>query len=326
MHSVHDIIKERICIAQLQTQRDGTMEFDHPFCKEVLESFHEGVYFVDPDRVITFWNKGAEAIAGYTASDIVGKCCADGLLNHIDDKGQSLCFTECPLSACLQDGKPKTTHAFLRHKQGHRVPVSIHAIPMVSDGVVYGAIEAFVPESYAQRPVITNKELEYFALYDPLTKLPNRRYIDNFLENHFRDYDEFGLTFAVIMLDLDHFKNVNDQYGHDVGDAVLKMVSKSMKNALRSSDFIGRWGGEEFFAIIRCDSLSDLFAISEKIRVLIENSELEVNNEILHITISAGCTMVMKSDTPATISKRADKALYISKSNGRNMSYVLMAE
>ena len=305
---------------------DTNMEFDQSFCKEVLESFHEGVYFVDLDRVITFWNKGAEAIAGYTASDIVGKCCADGLLNHIDDKGQSLCFTECPLSACLQDGKPKTTHAFLRHKQGHRVPVSIHAIPMVSDGVVYGAIEAFVPESYAQRPVITNKELEYFALYDPLTKLPNRRYIDNFLENHFRDYDEFGLTFAVIMLDLDHFKNVNDQYGHDVGDAVLKMVSKSMKNALRSSDFIGRWGGEEFFAIIRCDSLSDLFAISEKIRVLIENSELEVNNEILHITISAGCTMVMKSDTPATISKRADKALYISKSNGRNMSYVLMAE
>ena len=59
--------------AQLQSQRDGTMEFDHPFCKEVLESFHEGVYFVDPDRVITFWNKGAEAIAGYTASDIVGK-------------------------------------------------------------------------------------------------------------------------------------------------------------------------------------------------------------------------------------------------------------
>lgn len=304
-------------------ERDVSVEFDHPFCKEVLDAFHEGIYFVDTNRVITFWSKGAEAIAGYNASDIVGKCCADGLLNHINDQGQNLCFSECPLSACLVDGEPKTTHAFLRHKRGHRVAVSIHAIPMVSDGVVYGAIEAFVPESDVQRSVITNKELEYFALYDPLTKLPNRRYIDNFLENHFRDYEEFGLTFAVIMLDLDHFKNVNDQYGHDVGDSVLKMVSKSMRNALRSSDFIGRWGGEEFFAIIRCNTNDDLLAIAEKIRVLIENSELVVNDEILRITISAGCTMVNKSDTPATISKRADMALYFSKSNGRNMSHVL---
>lgn len=299
------------------------MEFDHPFCKEVLDVFHEGIYFVDTKRVITFWNKGAEAIAGFTAGDMIGKCCADGLLNHIDDTGRSLCFSECPLSACLQDGEQKTTRAFLRHKRGHRVAVNIHAIPMISDGVVYGAIEAFVAESDVQRPMITNKELEYFALYDPLTKLPNRRYIDNYLENHFRDFEEFGLTFAVIMLDLDHFKNVNDQYGHDVGDAVLKMVSKSMKNALRSSDFIGRWGGEEFLAIIRCNSNEDLLAISEKIRVLIENSELVVNDEILRITISAGCTMVNKSDTPATISKRADTSLYFSKSNGRNMSHVL---
>ena len=299
------------------------MDFDHPFCKEVLDAFHEGVYFVDTNRIITFWNKGAEAIAGYTASDIVGKCCADGLLNHIDGKGQSLCFTECPLSACILDGKQKSAHAFLRHKRGHRVAVSIHAIPMVSNGVVYGAIEVFVPESDVQRSVITNKELEYFALYDPLTKLPNRRYIDSFLENHFRNYEEFGLDFAVIMLDLDHFKDVNDRYGHDTGDAVLKMVSKSMKNALRSSDFIGRWGGEEFLAIIRCNSNEDLLAIAEKIRVLIENSELPVNDEILRITISAGCTLVSKIDTSATIVKRADTALYFSKSNGRNMSHVL---
>ena len=304
-------------------ERGVYVKLDHTFIKDVLDGFHEGVYFVDTNRFITYWNKGAEAIAGYTASDIVGKCCAEGLLNHIDEKGQSLCFTECPLSACLQDGKQKSTHAFLRHKRGHRVAVSIHAIPMVCEGVVYGAIEAFVPESDVQRSVITNKELEYFALYDPLTKLPNRRYIDNFLENHFRDFEEFGLTFAVIMLDLDHFKNVNDQYGHDVGDAVLKMVSKTLKNALRSSDFVGRWGGEEFLAILRCNSNEDLLAISEKIRVLIENSELPINDEILHITISSGCTMVNKSDTPATISKRADTALYFSKSNGRNMSHVM---
>jgi len=299
------------------------MSFDHTFCKQVLDEFHEGVYFVDLDRKILYWNKSAEMITGYSASEVVGHCCSEGILDHIDEKGNNLCFSECPLSTSLNGSKVVSTHAFLRHKRGHRVAVSIHAIPMIYQGKVYGAIEAFLPEADVQQAAITNKELEFLALYDPLTGLPNRRYIDNYLSNHFRDYDLFEISFAVIMLDLDHFKNVNDQYGHDIGDAVLKMVSKTLKNALRASDFVGRWGGEEFFAIVRCNSNEDLFTISEKIRVLIEKSKLRTGDQAIKITISAGCTLVNKSDDPASISKRADSALYYCKNNGRNMSYIL---
>jgi diguanylate cyclase (GGDEF)-like protein/PAS domain S-box-containing protein len=299
------------------------MSFDHTFCKQVLDEFHEGVYFVDLDRKILYWNKSAEMITGYSASEVVGHCCSEGILDHIDEKGNNLCFSECPLSTSLNGSEVVSTHAFLRHKRGHRVAVSIQAIPMIYEGKVYGAIEAFLPEADVQQAVITNKELEFLALYDPLTGLPNRRYIDNYLSNHFRDYDLFEISFAVIMLDLDHFKNVNDQYGHDIGDAVLKMVSKTLKNALRASDFVGRWGGEEFLAIVRCNSNEDLFTISEKIRVLIEKSKLRAGDQDIKITISAGCTLVNKSDDPASISKRADSALYYCKNNGRNMSYIL---
>ena len=299
------------------------MEFYDSFFKHIMDGFHEGVYCVDLTRTITYWNAGAEAIAGYSAEEVIGRKCADGLLNHIDEKGNVLCFSSCPLSEAMNSALPVSKHAFLRHKRGHRVAVSIRAIPMIIDGELIGVVEAFIPEADIHRSIIPNKELEKLALYDPLTGLPNRRFIDNYLSNQIRDFEDFNLQFAVIMLDLDPFKYVNDEYGHDVGDAVLKMASGTFKNALRSSDFIGRWGGEEFLAIVHCNDAADLRMIAEKIRALVEASELSRAGKNIKITISAGASIIKAGDTPETLTKRADDALYFCKRNGRNQSYIL---
>jgi GGDEF domain-containing protein len=98
---------------------------------------------------------------------------------------------------------------------------------------------------------LNNQELERLALFDQLTQLPNRRYIDTFLDHQIRDYQTLGIPFGVLMLDLDFFKHVNDAYGHSTGDEMLKMVAGTFQNAMRRNDFIGRWGGEEFVAILR---------------------------------------------------------------------------
>ena len=126
------------------------------------------------------------------------------------------------------------------------------------------------------------------------------------------------MPFAIAFLDIDHFKYVNDTYGHNVGDDILKMVSQTYMNNIKSSDFVGRWGGEEFLAIFtNCDGQS-LHELTERIRILVENSTITVDETELTVTISIGATMVKPEDDFESIIKRADELMYQSKENGRN--------
>jgi diguanylate cyclase (GGDEF)-like protein len=118
-------------------------------------------------------------------------------------------------------------------------------------------------------------------------------------------------------MDIDHFKKVNDRYGHDLGDDVLKFVAKTFIANARPFDLFGRWGGEEFIGIIRNISSEDLGLMGNKLRSLIENSYIIRENEKLRVTISIGATSVNENDTIDSLIKRADVLLYKSKTEGR---------
>ena len=297
--------------------RDG-MSYEICDCKEILSDLREGLYFVDKDRGITFWNKGAERITGFSAEEMLGRFCYDNLLQHVDAQGRQLCIVGCPLHETLKDGLPRNAQVFLHHKEGYRVRVDIQIKPLLYNGEIIGAAESFSNASLDDEPDLSVKELEFLALFDQLTELPNRRYIDTFLEHQFRDFEVLGIPFGLLMMDLDRFKRVNDQHGHNAGDAVLRMVSKTFQNALRKSDFVGRWGGEEFVAILRGVSEAELLAIGEKVRAVTEKSELQQDGAPLGATVSIGSTMVRKGDNPISLIQRADEALYKSKHEGRN--------
>ena len=98
----------------------------------ILESLHDGLYFVDRNRVITYWNKAAERISGFTADEVVGKSCADNILSHVDSDGNNLCERMCPLAAALADGQSREAEVYMHHKDGHRIPVSVR-ISIISD-------------------------------------------------------------------------------------------------------------------------------------------------------------------------------------------------
>src|SRR5208282_5569316 len=120
------------------------VRFSSSFYEKLLDGLHEGVYFVNLERKITYWNRGAENLAGYVAGEAIGKHCSDKLLGHVDEKGRSLCNNGCPLSKTIADGKPRESEVYLRHKLGHRVPVSMRVLPMRdSAGQIIGAVEAF---------------------------------------------------------------------------------------------------------------------------------------------------------------------------------------
>lgn len=123
----------------------------------------------------------------------------------------------------------------------------------------------------------------------------------------------------MLFIDIDHFKQFNDIYGHDVGDKVLCMVAATLKQNLRKTDTVGRWGGEEFLAILYdATSFDVLKSICEKLRTLVELSRLDLADNSLNVTISIGATLLLPHDTPESIVRRADELMYQSKQAGRN--------
>lgn len=294
------------------------------FYNSILENLYEGIYFVDVDRTITFWNKGAELITGFYSDEIIGKHCNDNILNHVDENGNKLCLSGCPLHKSLMDGEERNAVVFLHHKDGHRVKIHTNITPLVENGKIIGGIEVFreisenKPLMMEEKESYSEEELKVIALHDQLTGIPNRRYAESFLNAKINEYKDLGIALGVIFGDIDNFGNFNNTYGHELGDKVLKTVSNTMLNAIRKNDLIGRWGGEEFLVILPAIDYDELEKNAEKIRMLVENSILRENGAELHITISLGATMIKKEDYLQSLVKRVDDLMYESKKSGKN--------
>ncbi len=289
------------------------------FHAKLLESIFDGVYVVDAARRITYWNRGAESLTGYSADEAVRRYCYDNFLGHVDEKGCALCTNGCPLSATLLDGRRREADVFLRHKLGHRVPVCVRVAPITNrSGQIVGAVEVFNDVSARKQVERRVHELEDIAFRDTLTGLPNRRYIELKVKQSLEDLQQVGRPFGLSMFDVDHFKQVNDRYGHDTGDAVLKVISETMTKSLRANDIVGRWGGEEFLAILLDVDAGLLRGLAERCRSLVAESGALSGESRIYVTVSVGATLVTREDSIYEAIKRADQLMYVSKSSGRN--------
>jgi diguanylate cyclase (GGDEF)-like protein/PAS domain S-box-containing protein len=287
--------------------------------ERILENLHDGLYLVDRNRVITYWNKAAEQISGFNANEIVGKSCSDNMLTHMDSDGNCLCNGMCPLAATIADGKPRETEMYMHHKDGHRIPVSVRVSSLTdSNGKIIGGIELFTNISNQAANELKVKELEKLALLDNLTQLANRNYIERDIQSRYEAKIRYNMPFGILFIDIDHFKKVNDIYGHDVGDDVLKFVANTFVSNARPFDLYGRWGGEEFIGIIHDINGKELKLLGNRLRLLIKNSYIIHENKKLYVTISIGATLINENDTIDDLLKRADTLLYKSKAAGRN--------
>ena len=286
----------------------------------ILNNIQDGVYYVDMHRKIKFWNKGAEQITGYRADEIVGLDCPESKLNHIDEFGNHLCVTGCPLFATNIDGVVRTEKVFVSHTNGYRIPLLTPVYPIREYGVIVGSVEVFTQNSPKVYDDNLIESLSEKATHDSLTRLPNRSYLENFLQYKLSEYQRFGKKFALLFADIDHFRVFNNTYGHDIGDLVLVDVAKSIMHAIKKEDMFGRWGGEEFVGIFSINRNYEASVIAEQLRHLVENTVVtNSDGQELNVTISVGVTTSRRQDTPDVIIKRADSLMYQSKHNGRNM-------
>ena len=290
------------------------------FYRNLIDNLGEGVYFVDRERRITFWNKAAEKITGFHEKEVVGRRCMD----QVPDP----CRRRRPLPvrgvvpACLRplptarNGSPKSTCTTSRGT-GSRFGSAPRRL-LDETGKIIGAVELFTDNSRSLGLEERLAELERLALLDPLTHLPNRRYVESHLQARFAELRRNDWPFGVLYIDIDHFKSVNDRHGHETGDKVLQLVARTLDADSRPFDIVGRWGGEEFITVVANSAdVSRLSQVGERLRAMVAQSALREQPR-LRVTVSAGAALANPDDTIETLLRRADEKLYQAKNAGRN--------
>jgi diguanylate cyclase (GGDEF)-like protein len=202
----------------------------------------------------------------------------------------------------------------------------VQAAISIENARFYGLLEQKVAQRTheLQEEVLRRRQAEeraqQLAITDPLTGLQNRRHFFAMLENEILRARRYQTGFAVILLDIDYFKQVNDHYGHLVGDQVLRGLAERVRANFRAVDTLARYGGEEFIFLLPESDLENAVRAAERLRLDLEKKPLETATGIVGITVSSGVTLFnpQTDSTPDSILERADKALYQSKDQGRN--------
>ncbi|MEN8148026.1 MAG: diguanylate cyclase [Campylobacterota bacterium] len=170
--------------------------------------------------------------------------------------------------------------------------------------------------------ITREKKIEEASYIDELTQIYNRKKFNSTLDLFFQDRAAYAGTTALVMIDIDHFKAINDLYGHIIGDEILILLSRFINTHIRKSDLLCRWGGEEFVLLLSEITHDEAFNFCEKLRKNIASMPCETLKKYIgvdkHITCSFGVSMLRENDSPKSLTERADKALYSAKENGRN--------
>lgn len=287
--------------------------------KEILDNLYDGIYITDRDRQIVYWNYAAEKLTGFKPEEVIGTHCYDQILTHIDEQGCNLCEGQCPLSATMEDGRPKEHEVFLHHREGSRIPVLVRTTPLRDQsGEIIGGIEIFSDNSnqFDMRREIDH--LKKLTLLDELTQVGNRRYAEQSLEEALHMLDRYDMRFGLLMIDIDHFKSFNDRFGHHIGDAILRMTARTMKANMRVSDLVFRWGGEEFLVLVKHVGNEEFRRVAEKLRVMVKGSYFVADEQWISVTVSIGGAIPEKGETPEQVVARADSYMYRAKQGGRD--------
>jgi diguanylate cyclase (GGDEF)-like protein len=288
------------------------------FQERLLDNMYDAVIFVDANRQITLWNGGAERLTGIDAGSAIQRVFEAELIHLRNERGE-LCIGElCPASAAIRSGLQSAQRLIVRGRNGRDLIVDAQSIPVVGDdatpqGVAIVLHDASGQVSLEERCLSLQKK----ATRDPLTQLSNRAEFDRFLALFVGVHLEGRSPCSLIIADIDRFKQINDNYGHQAGDEAIKSFAHLFKAHCKPGDLAARYGGEEFVLLCANCNNAEAAGRAEKLRQLF--SELPQRDMAsICITASFGVTEIQPGDTPETMLRRADRALLLAKDTGRN--------
>ncbi|MCX7974789.1 MAG: diguanylate cyclase [Candidatus Aminicenantes bacterium] len=286
---------------------------------EILATSFEGVFFLDKERNILFWNQAAETISGYTNSEVLGRKCSDRILAPIDDQGRALCSELCPLNDLKSEVLKRNLELYIHHRDGYRLPVIMRIRPLKNlKGEIIGTAHIFIDISPRVSMPPQAEELSRLDLIDPLTSVGNRTFLRIYLQSRLQEMQKFKLSFGVLYIDVDRLAEINDLHGRVAGDRLIAAIARTLQNNLRFIDVLGRWNDDEFMAIITHVDETKLDVVANKLRLLAQNSFILSNGLSVSTSVSIGATMARRRDTIKDIVDRAEKLMLHSKWLGRN--------
>lgn len=282
------------------------MESSPMFYKNVLDHLQEGVYFVDGGNTITYWNKGAEQITGYLSQEVIGRKCAHNILMHVDAKGQKICETGCPLFETIKDGQPREREVFLLHKEGHRLPIVVRALPYYNDqGQRIGAVEIFFDNTKQKQQEEKMKQLAKLAFNDEITGTTNRRYGEMKLSGLMEEVRAQGVEAGLLAIELGQIKNDSLLRGSQLDDDTMKIIAKTLMSNLQEGDTVSRWDSNTFLLQLRNNRKSTLLLLGDKLRSLISQCKLTSNFKGDKLYTAIGGTCLKKLDNAQGAIERA---------------------
>jgi diguanylate cyclase (GGDEF)-like protein/PAS domain S-box-containing protein len=274
---------------------------------QAIEQMDEMVRITDRNGIITYVNAAMISHTGYTKEELIGH-----KIGMFKSGFHHQSFYE-DLWDTIMSGKTFKA-VFTNRKKDKKLYYEEETITPIMDED--GVIQHFLATSQdITKRVFMEEKLQQLATVDSLTGIYNRYKTNEEIEIEIGRSNRYDENFALAMFDIDHFKKVNDTYGHEIGDYVLQEISAVVTQEIRESDRFGRWGGEEFILILPKLSKEEALHVSEKLRGKIESHDFK---DVGRITISIGVSIFEPSDTKESLLKRVDNALYKAKDEGRN--------
>jgi len=282
---------------------------DH-YAEELLSKYYDGVIGINKDGTISFVNKTACKILGCTLDEIKDQS-LEKVFPFYND------IIEHPyikiISNIIESGNifGPITHHRITTKQNNDVVIDFSISPLDENTVILMFHKLNHNQQY--RPLL------YQFSHDPLTRLANRNTLQQSINHLHDDYKKLGKTYSILLLDVDRFKLINDNYGHNVGDQLLQLVAERMQFFIRDKDNIGRWGGEEFLCILPDAGINTAGEIAERLCQGIAEKNFFLGEHEIPVTVSIGISNFPNDgDTPEKLFKIADSTLHQAKQNGRN--------
>ena len=292
---------------------------DKGFGASLANRLFDGLVQVDSVGRIQFWNLAAGRITGYPSTLVVGRPFQEQPARHLTEDGAPLRDPAVDVLMTARDGQSRDGLAHMTHADGFPLTLLTHTMPLSGkNGKIEGAVEIFTDNKALIAAYRSSHSTEETILFDPLTGIGNRPHIESKIRAALQGEYQDGAHFGLLFIDIDHFKEFNDTFGHLTGDKVLRLAANTLRQNLRGSDSCGRWGGEEFIVLINTINADGLRLVAEKLRQAVANGCVTERGQQLGVTISIGASLAREGDTLQTLVDRADHLMYESKRLGRN--------
>jgi diguanylate cyclase (GGDEF)-like protein/putative nucleotidyltransferase with HDIG domain/PAS domain S-box-containing protein len=291
----------------------------------LLENLYDGFYIVDSDQKFRVWSDGARRLVGQPAENLIEHLWTSRTICYAEADGRELLDDDLPLRKAVETRQPQARNVRILNAAGNWSDVELQSVPLIdSSGRLRGVAEILRDRSRSELAPREHRDMQLAASRDALTGVANQAELKSQLGRLLEaaNRDDWKVPFSVIVVDVDHFKQINDRFGRATGDLVLIEAARVLQQETYSGEIVGRQGGGQFMILCPATSGEQAAKRAERIRIVLARVRLEELEE-WPLTGSFGVTQAVPGDTVDNIPVRADKALYSATHGGRNQTFYL---